>query len=82
MIALVTKAAAEARSRSSKRVSAAHFKEAVLKDEQFDFLRDIVSRVPDAPNTSDKQDDSDENGEVVKKRRGGGRRKRKENDDS
>ncbi|KAF7502899.1 hypothetical protein GJ744_004937 [Endocarpon pusillum] len=47
MIALVTKAAAEARDRSSKRVTAAHLKQAVIKDQTFDFLQEIIEKVPD-----------------------------------
>lgn len=49
MISLTLKSAACARSKSSKRITAAHLKQAVLADPQFDFLQDIVSKVPDAP---------------------------------
>ncbi|KAF1988057.1 histone-fold-containing protein [Aulographum hederae CBS 113979] len=72
MISLVTKAASEAKSRSSKRVTAAHLKAAVLNDEQFDFLNDIVSKVADAPggggNAAKTDNDSDEPAEPKKKR--------------
>lgn len=47
MIALVSKAAAEAKDRSSKRVTAAHLKQAVIKDQTFDFLQEIIEKVPD-----------------------------------
>jgi Dr1-associated corepressor len=47
MITLVTKAAAEARDRSSKRITAAHLKQAVVKDQTFDFLQEIIEKVPD-----------------------------------
>lgn len=47
MITLVTKAAAEAKDRSSKRVTAAHLKQVVLKDQTFDFLQEIMGKVPD-----------------------------------
>lgn len=47
MITLVTKAAAEAKDRSSKRVTAAHLKQAMVKDQTFDFLQEIVEKVPD-----------------------------------
>ncbi len=47
MITLVTKAAAEAQDRSSKRVTAAHLKQAVIKDQTFDFLQEIIEKVPD-----------------------------------
>ncbi|KAF2836875.1 histone-fold-containing protein [Patellaria atrata CBS 101060] len=79
MISLVTKAAAEAKSKNQKRVSAAHLKAAVMKDDQFDFLRDIVERVQDAP--ASKDEDSDEVPGGKKKRSAGGRRKRKESDE-
>lgn len=79
MISLVTKAAAEAKSRSSKRVSALHLKQAVTKDEQFDFLVNIVSKVAEAPVASDKHDDEHPGEE--KKRKAGGRRKRKGSDE-
>ncbi|EDU42681.1 BUR6 Class 2 transcription repressor NC2 alpha subunit DRAP1 [Pyrenophora tritici-repentis] len=49
MISLVTKAAAEAKSRNSKRVSSIHLKQAITKTECFDFLNEIVSKVADAP---------------------------------
>ncbi|KAF2400611.1 histone-fold-containing protein, partial [Trichodelitschia bisporula] len=49
MISLVGKAAEEAKARSSKRVLSSHLKQAVQKDEQFDFLSEIVSKVADAP---------------------------------
>jgi hypothetical protein len=47
MVQLVTRAAAEAKDRSSKRVTAAHLKQAVLNDNKFDFLVDIVTKVAD-----------------------------------
>jgi hypothetical protein len=82
MISLVTKAAAEAKSRSSKRVLASHLKQAVLKDEQFDFLNDIVSKVADAPAPSQRQmGDGDSDEGEGKKKRVGGRRRRKDADD-
>ena len=47
MITLVTKAAAEAKDRSSKRITAAHLKQAVVNDQTFDFLQDIIEKVAD-----------------------------------
>ncbi|KAI5293575.1 hypothetical protein KEM52_005416, partial [Ascosphaera acerosa] len=47
MMTLVTKAAAEAAQRNSKRVTAGHLKAAVQRDEVFDFLADIIKKVPD-----------------------------------
>lgn len=45
MVALVTKSADVARDKNSKRVSAQMLKQVVESDDQWDFLRDIVSRV-------------------------------------
>jgi hypothetical protein len=56
MISLVTKAAAEAKSRNSKRVNTVHLKQAIMNNEQFDFLNDIVSKVADAPERGEDED--------------------------
>ena len=45
MVNLVTKSADVAREKNSKRVSAQMLKQVVESDDQWDFLRDIVSRV-------------------------------------
>lgn len=86
MISVVTKAANEAKARSSKRVTAAHLKQAVEKDEQLDFLADIISKIPDAP--APKKDESSEEAVEGKRRKkgsssgqGGGRRKKRTDDD-
>jgi len=66
MISLALKSAEEARTRNSKRVTGFHLKQAVQKDEQFDFLSEIVAKVPDAPTSSGKgkkEDDDDEKDE-------------------
>lgn len=80
MISLVTKAAAEAKARNSKRVGTIHLKQAIVKDEQFDFLSEIVSKVADAPTAAEKND-----GESMdidgKKRKAAGRKKKKSDDD-
>jgi hypothetical protein len=91
MISLVTKAAAQAKARGSKRVLAAHLKQAVLDDDQFDYLQDIVGKVAEVPSkNADKLEDSDEpmdgagaSAGAGKKKRaaGGGRRKRKDSDE-
>lgn len=83
MISVVTKAANEARAKQSKRVTAAHLKQAVLKDDQLDFLADIISKVPDAPAASkkEKEEDSEEGGEGKRKKKGGMKRKKKDDDD-
>jgi hypothetical protein len=77
MISLVTKAAAEAKSRNSKRVGAIHLKQAITKNEQFDFLNDIVSKVADAPEKSE-GDAMDVDG---KKKKISSRRKKKADSD-
>ncbi|KAI5779744.1 histone-fold-containing protein, partial [Geopyxis carbonaria] len=47
MIALCDKASEQARQRNSKRVTAGHLKQAIVHEEQFDFLADIIEKVPD-----------------------------------
>jgi hypothetical protein len=74
MISLVTKAAREARDRNSKRVTAAHLKQAVSKDEVLDFLVDIIAKVPDQPGK--KVDDDGSDPHEGKRRRGYGRRRK------
>lgn len=74
MISVISKSANESRAVSGKRVTAAHLKQAISKDEQFDFLQDIIQKVPSAPPPK-KDEDSEEAGEGKRKR--GGTRKRK-----
>ncbi|KAJ9192857.1 transcriptional regulator family: Histone-like TF [Paecilomyces variotii] len=78
MISLVTKAAQEAKDRNSKRVTAAHLKQAVAKDEVLDFLADIIAKVPDQHSRKHDDDGSDQN--EGKRKRGGGRQKKEESD--
>lgn len=52
MTSLALNAASVARSRGSKRVTGAHLKLAVAQDDQFDFLQDIVEKIPDPPAAS------------------------------
>jgi hypothetical protein len=79
MISLVTKAAAEAKERNSKRVAPAHLKQVVVRNEQFDFLSDIVAKVPDAPAPAEKSADAmDIDG---KKRKAAPRRKKTKAED-
>lgn len=71
MIQLISASAAQARGpaqaagsgKGPKRVLAQHMKKAILADNTFDFLEDIIKKVPDAP-TKGKKDaagsDSDE----------------------
>lgn len=77
MISLVTKAATEAKQRNSKRVGAIHLKQAITRNEQFDFLNDIVSKVADAPD----KNESDAMDEGKKKKALRGRRKKADDDD-
>lgn len=85
MIRLITASSTVAKSKGSKKVSTTHMKLAVMGDEQFDNLRDIVGKVPDAP-TKKVEDDDDEEAEGGPKKRkkstaGGGRKKRKDSDE-
>jgi len=77
MISLVTRAAAEAKARNSKRVGAVHLKQAIMKNEQFDFLNDIVSKVADAPEKAD----ADSMDPDSKKKKTPGRKKKKADSD-
>lgn len=79
MISLVTKAAAEAKARNSKRVGAIHLKQAITKDEQFDFLSEIVSKVAD--NTGGDKSEGDAMDVDGKKKKSSGRKKKKTDDD-
>ncbi|KAF4471654.1 dna polymerase epsilon subunit c [Fusarium albosuccineum] len=80
MIQLVSKSADVAKEKGSKRVTAPMLKQVVETDEQWDFLRDIVSRVENEKEGSKskaKQDSSsDEEMEEPKKRTRGGRKKK------
>lgn len=81
MIQLVTKSADIAKDKGSKRVTASMLKNVVEADEQWDFLRDIVSRVENEKEGSRSKgkgdSETDEEMEEPKKRgRGGGRRKK------
>ncbi|KAF7119057.1 hypothetical protein CNMCM5793_008700 [Aspergillus hiratsukae] len=80
MISLVTKAAKEARDRNSKRVTASHLKQAVVKDEVLDFLADIIAKVPDQPTGGRKHDDDGSDPNEQPKRKRGGRRPKDDSD--
>ncbi|KAK4169527.1 putative DNA polymerase epsilon subunit C [Cladorrhinum sp. PSN259] len=86
MVALVTKSADVAREKNSKRVSAQMLKQVVESDEQWDFLREIVSKVENTEDRHGKgsaskaksQGDSEESEEEVvpeKKKRAGRKKK-------
>lgn len=85
MIQLVSKSAEVAREKNSKRVTPAMLKTVVEADDQWDFLRDIVSKVEQdkegagggkGKGTAKAETDSEEDSDVPKKKRGGGRRKK------
>ncbi|PSK46158.1 DNA polymerase epsilon subunit C [Elsinoe australis] len=85
MIRLITASSGVAKSRNSKRVTTQHMKQAVMQDDQFDNLREIVDKVPDAPAKKGAADSDDEDGEAPKKRKkstaGGKGKKRRNSDD-
>ncbi|TQS32854.1 hypothetical protein Golomagni_06822 [Golovinomyces magnicellulatus] len=76
MVELVNKSADAAKEKGTKRVTAGMLKQVVESDDQWDFLRDIVSKVePDKEKKGKTESDSDEDGESKKKVRGGKRKK-------
>lgn len=80
MISLCDKATEQARLRSSKRITAAHLKRAIAIEEKFDFLAEIISKVPDAA-AETKTEEGGEDGEegaAPKRRKTGGRGRKKE----
>lgn len=83
MISIVTKAATVAEAKQSKRVTAAHLKQALQNDEQFDFLADIISKVPDAPAPKKREEteDSDEAVDNARRKKRAPRKKKKDGDD-
>lgn len=84
MISLVTKAATEAREKSSKRVTAMHIKQAVEKDQNFDFLMDTISKIseqPEGKKGSKARSESPDPAEDAKRKKGGGRKKKTESED-
>ncbi|KAI9778050.1 MAG: hypothetical protein M1816_004278 [Peltula sp. TS41687] len=80
MISMVSKATEEARSKKSKRVGTEHLKRAVGKEEEYDFLQEIISKVNDGLGQNDRTEDAPEAEHSKRKRNGGGvgggRRKR------
>lgn len=54
IISLVTKGAAEARSKNSKKVTASHLKSALMKEPQMDFLTEICEKVSDESKSKSK----------------------------
>ena len=70
-------AAAAGASKGPKRILVQHLKKAVLADETFDFLSEIVGKVPDAPAKGKKEtgSDSEDGGAGGKPKKRGKRRK-------
>ena len=84
MITLVTKAANEAKDRGSKRVTAAHLKQAVAKDQTFDFLQEIIEKVPDPTEKKGGRagsEDPDEGAAAPKKKRAPRGKKKADSDE-
>lgn len=74
MIKLITASAEQARgpgganSKAPRRVLAQHMKKAIQADDTFDFLADIIAKVPDAPTKAKKEANSDSEDPKPKKR--------------
>ena len=64
-------------SKGPRRVLAQHLKKAVMSDDTFDFLHEIVNKVPDAPTKAKKEPGSDSDDGEKPKRRG---RRRKDSE--
>jgi hypothetical protein len=83
MIKLITASADQARggpasaaaSKGPKRVLAQHLKRAIQADETFDFLTDIIAKVPDAPASKKKEVAGSDSEEAKPKPRKGKKRK-------
>lgn len=84
MIQLVTGAAAIAKEKGGKRVTAQHLKQVVESDQQFDFLQEIVGKVGDgqegAGGETKKRKGDSESEEEVKPKKGRGRKKKNSDD--
>ncbi|KAK4502476.1 hypothetical protein PRZ48_005901 [Zasmidium cellare] len=85
MIKLISSSAHQARgtgsggsSKGPKRVLQQHLKKAVQADEKFDFLNEIVDKVPDAPTKSKKENGSDSEDAKPKKK---GKKRKDSGDD-
>ncbi|KJZ77040.1 hypothetical protein HIM_03361 [Hirsutella minnesotensis 3608] len=81
MIQMVTKSAEVAKEKGSKRVTAQMLKQVVETDDQWDFLREIVSRVDtekegSRAKTKAESESDEEMSEPKKRGRGAGRRKK------
>lgn len=74
MIRLITASSTVAKERGSKRVLSQHMKAAVMQDEQFDNLRPLVEKVPDAPSKGTTGDESEDDENAPKKGPGRGRK--------
>jgi Dr1-associated corepressor len=77
IISLVTKGAAEARSKNSKKVSASCLKAALMKEPQMDFLKDICEKVLDEPKSKGRGGKSERGGSSDEGATGKGKGKKK-----
>ncbi|KAM0712981.1 hypothetical protein Q7P35_000432 [Cladosporium inversicolor] len=88
MIKLITASADHARggpasgaSKGPKRVLAQHLKRAIQADETFDFLADIIAKVPDAPASKAKKEQAGSDSEETKPKPRKGRKRKDSGDD-
>jgi len=56
--------------RGARTISPGHLKQCILKHEKFDFLKDVVAKVPDLPPMSKRRRTRDEDGEFKPKKDG------------
>lgn len=83
MIKLITASAAQANGggaagKGQKRILAQHLKRVIMTDDNFDFLREIANKIPDAPVKGKKDAGSDSDESKPAKRRA---KKRKDSSD-
>ncbi len=81
MISLTLASASQARQKSSKRITAQHLRAAVLASEQFDFLSEVIAKIPEAP-SSGANGKGDGEGKEGKAGSGKGKRAKDEEEDS
>jgi len=88
MIKLITASADHARggpaggaSKGPKRVLAQHLKRAIQADETFDFLADIIAKVPDAPASKAKKEQAGSDSEETKPKPRKGKKRKDSGDD-
>ncbi|XP_046848291.1 dr1-associated corepressor-like [Xenia sp. Carnegie-2017] len=60
MQVLLEKACKNTQARHAKTMSTAHLKQCIISESQFDFLKELVEKIPDLPNKEEDVDDIDE----------------------